>query len=92
MRSRTLLVPVEYYHYSPHPVIIGIRRAVPTRLHDEATILHRIAAESPGWQTLAFAEQAPVGWTRRNALRVCATLDGPPAGTVPHDPVWNPAV
>ena len=71
--SRTILVPVDYYNYTPHPVIIGIMRADMTMLHDEARILSEAAATYPLWDTLAFAEQTPVGWSRRNVLRVkCA--------------------
>ena len=90
MRERTLLVPVDYYHYSPHPVIIGIRRAVITHDAGELDALARVMEDSPGWQTLAVAEQAPVGWTKRNALRVRQSIAGAVAPNVPHD-YWNPA-
>jgi|Laugrefa1bdmlbdn_1035148.scaffolds.fasta_scaffold160663_1 hypothetical protein len=72
MKARTILVPVDYFNYSPHPVIIGVMRASMTTPHDEARILNEVAATHPHWDTLAFAEQTPVGWSRRNALRIKA--------------------
>lgn len=90
MRERTLLVPVDYYHYAPHPVIIGIRRAIVPAGRRDKEVLADLLRESPGWQTLAVADQTPVGWSKRNALRVRAAIVGSVAANVPHDH-WNPA-
>ena len=74
MPKRTILVPVDYYDYSPSPVIIGIRPARLTHTHGEEAVLRSVAEACPGWSTLAFAEQTPVGWSRRNALRVRVSI------------------
>jgi hypothetical protein len=87
--SRRLYVPIDYHHYSPHPVIVGVRRCPPFVLRGESDVLHALADAEPGWQTLALCDQRPIRWGLGNTLRVVACLAGNVAEGLPRD-AWHP--
>jgi len=87
--KRRLYVPIDYHHYSPHRVIVGLRRCPPHERFAEAGVLRAIAEASPGWQSLAVCAQHPNRWGKGWGLSMVAELDGLPGDAVPVD-AWNP--
>ena len=90
MNPRTIMVPIDYHHYSPHRIIIGIRRCPTHQAGGEADILSRMAEDNPGWSTLAVCAQEPRGWRNGWKLSVIAETIGSVADDLPLD-YWNQA-
>ena len=89
MRTRRLLVPIDYNYYSPDRVVVGLRRCPPHNAGEEASVLRTIAAAEDGWQTLAVCDQRPIRWGRGCILRPVVEIAGSVAADLPRD-CWHP--
>lgn len=87
--TRRLYVPIEYHHYSPHPVILGLRRCPPCREGAEVEMLRDMFGTDSGWQTLSVCEQRPVRWGFGCTLRPIVEVEGRVASYLPRDS-WHP--
>lgn len=87
--TRSVLIPVQYDHYNPYAIIIGIRPAPAYESRYPQHLLRRLHADMPGWATLALATQEPVRFSRHNQLRIVASQAGSAVESAPAKG-WRP--
>ena len=93
MRKADAYVRIPYYYYSPHAVVLGLRRAPTIRSGDEAELLASMVERNDGWQTLSYCRlEAVSGWIRGRGCAITPILTVP--GSLDHelpDDVWTRA-